>query len=149
MKPVNNIIFIDDDIMSNLIHEKIAQTISPQMQISSYLDSVVALSYLKQIAKTNLEKFPDIIFLDLNMPEMDGWEFLEELNRLKAFSLKNCKVYMVTSSIDHGDIEKAKSHKMVHDFISKPLTNDKLYTLISPRNNTTTKSMIGLKRPAN
>ena len=64
------------------------------------------------------------------MPEMDGWEFLEELNKFPEFILKDCKVIFLTSSIDEEDIEKSKSYKIVHDFISKLITEDDLEELL-------------------
>jgi CheY-like chemotaxis protein len=60
---------------------------------------------------------------------MDGWEFLEEFQILPESYLKTCKIYMLTSSIDPSDIEKSAKYKIIQDFISKPLTSEKLETL--------------------
>ncbi|MEB8330560.1 response regulator [Flavobacteriaceae bacterium KMM 6897] len=86
-----------------------------------------ALDDLRFMLNTNKE-LPEIIFLDLNMPIMNGWEFLDEL---KAMDLKNkIGVYIVTSSIDRVDEERSKKYDMVIDFISKPLTTNKLQQLL-------------------
>jgi CheY-like chemotaxis protein len=60
--------------------------------------------------------------LDINMPVMDGWEFLDEFNLLPKDALKECSVIMHTSSIDPRDIERAKTYSVVIDYITKPLT---------------------------
>ena len=80
---------------------------------------------------TSPDQFPDFIFLDINMPIMDGWEFLDEFEKLPLAILKNCSVYLLTSSIDENDIEKSKEHKTVKEFISKPLTVNKVNMLMS------------------
>jgi CheY-like chemotaxis protein len=102
------------------------------LKVASYLDAEEALDYLKHILKTDLTKFPNIIFLDIYMPEMDGWEFLKELNKFPEFIVNRCKVFMLTSSVEQEDFEKSKAHKMVFDFISKPLTVEKIKMIFSP-----------------
>ncbi len=72
------------------------------------------------------EELPDIIMLDLNMPVMDGWEFLEEFVKIKPRSEKRITIYIVSSSINPKEIEKAKSISDVSDYIVKPVTADKL-----------------------
>ncbi|MCK0146150.1 response regulator [Arenibacter sp. F26102] len=74
------------------------------------------------------EGLPEVIFLDLNMPIMDGWEFLDEFSKLS--NVQNIKVYILSSSIDSRDIEKAKQYGIVNDFIAKPLTDSKISELI-------------------
>lgn len=71
---------------------------------------------------------PEIIFLDLNMPIMDGWEFLEEFAKLS--NIGNVKIYILSSSIDSRDIARAKEYELVHDFIAKPLTNGKINAIV-------------------
>ena len=74
---------------------------------------------------------PKIVFLDINMPLMDGWEFLEEFERLPEPTRNKCYVIMLTSSIDTSDIERARRYSSVIEFVSKPLTKDKLKLLES------------------
>ncbi|PLB17916.1 MAG: Two-component response regulator [Flavobacteriaceae bacterium FS1-H7996/R] len=77
-----------------------------------------------------MEALPDVILLDLNMPVMDGWEFLEEFISLKPKLEKKIPIYIVSSSNDPADIMKAKSISEVTDFIIKPVTEAKFVEMI-------------------
>jgi CheY-like chemotaxis protein len=83
-------------------------------------DGKEALDSLTSMVKSG-DKLPDVIFLDLNMPIMDGWEFLDEFIKLPMENKP--RVYIVSSSIDNQDIEKAKGYDIVKDFIVKPLSD--------------------------
>lgn len=86
-----------------------------------------ALDDIRFMLKTN-EELPEVIFLDLNMPIMNGWEFLDELKKMDL--KKKIGVYVVSTSIDKKDEEKSRKYDMVIDFISKPLTTSKLQQLL-------------------
>ncbi len=70
---------------------------------------------------------PDVLLLDINMPVMDGWEFLHELENLGDF--KNCSVFITTSSVDPDDQRKAQKYALVKGFIEKPLSAEKIKSL--------------------
>lgn len=91
-----------------------------------YEDGYEALVNLTSLLNTG-QPLPEIIFLDLNMPVMNGWEFLDEFNKL-SFTNKP-KVYIVSSQFDLQEIEKGKSYDFVRDFISKPLIESKLASI--------------------
>ena len=73
------------------------------------------------------EGLPEVIFLDLNMPIMDGWEFLDEFGKLSEE--KDIRIYILSSSVDSRDMERAKKYGMVNGFIAKPLTDAKIKEL--------------------
>ncbi len=124
-----HILLIDDDAVSNMINTKIIKK-NFDFTVNAFTNAKVALDQLMHWTKSANGESPQIIFLDINMPLMDGWEFLEEYQKFPESLLSICKVYMLTSSIDLDDIEKAKTYPLVSDFISKPLTSEKLRNLI-------------------
>jgi CheY-like chemotaxis protein len=119
------ILLIDDDPISIFISTSMLQN-STDFKIVSYTNAMDALDQLEQWSMLNTGPFPEIIYLDINMPIMDGWEFLDEFQKFPPVLTGNCCVVMLTSSADLRDVEKAKSYSMVKDFISKPLTGDKI-----------------------
>ena len=125
---LKSIALIDDDAVTNMINTKIISRSFPA-NIVSYTNARESLDKFGGEAGAGKPVLPDFIFLDINMPGMDGWEFLAEFQNFPADRIKGCKIYMLTSSIDLDDIEKSKQFASVLGFISKPLTQDKLSML--------------------
>lgn len=92
-------------------------------EIISFSNPQVALDILKENCN-DPQKLPDVILLDLNMPILDGWQFLDEFILLPL--KKDISIFIVTSSIDPSDIEMAKKYDMVKSYIMKPITAKKL-----------------------
>jgi len=111
----------DDKIYVNLV-KKIIEIKHLSENLLIFKNGLEALEYFKVIL-TNMteEKLPDIIFLDLNMPVMDGWEFLGEFIKIKNNFDKKITLYVVSSSIDPRDLERAKSFNLVTDYLIKPI----------------------------
>lgn len=114
--------FIDDDEINNMLSVRMLGRISPDSKSTTFLNAEDALEAI--LNKNNA--LPDSIFLDINMPRMNGWEFLDQLIVREIY----IPVYMLTSSIDPRDQEKAGSYEMVKDFISKPLREERLKLLM-------------------
>ena len=89
-----------------------------------------ALMGLKEAYKIDLE-LPQVIFLDLNMPIMNGWEFLDELIKLPNTSLNNTVIYVTSSSVDPRDIERVKEYELISNYILKPITPNDLETVLN------------------
>lgn len=127
MSLFKSVLLIDDDSITNLLNEKIILKNEFADSVSKFTNAEIALHSLKEIVQAaDRNNFPDAIFLDINMPEMDGWEFLEQLLLLPDFHALKCKVIMLSSSIDIADFQKSVSYSLITNFISKPLTPDKL-----------------------
>ncbi|HMG15131.1 MAG TPA: response regulator [Saprospiraceae bacterium] len=131
METIKKIFLIDDDKIFNFINSKIISKTFSSINVVAFDNPQIALIELIRITEVNIDDFPDVIFLDINMPEMDGWEFLEELNKFEANIFIKSKIIMLTSSIDPNDIQKSKTYKMVNGFISKPLSAEKLLQCLS------------------
>lgn len=112
----------DDKIYVNLV-KKIIEIKKLSENLLIYKNGKEALDYFKNIMEnvTDEDKLPDIIFLDLNMPVMDGWEFLNEFIKIKNNLNKKITLYVVSSSIDPRDLERAKSFNLVTDYLIKPI----------------------------
>ncbi|HKJ47640.1 MAG TPA: response regulator [Christiangramia sp.] len=112
----------DDKIYVNLV-KKIIEIKKLSENLLIYKNGKEALDYFKEIMEnvTDEDKLPDIIFLDLNMPVMDGWEFLTEFIKIKNNLNKKITLYVVSSSIDPRDLERAKSFNLVTDYLIKPI----------------------------
>ncbi|WP_207429347.1 response regulator [Pedobacter sp. SYSU D00535] len=114
-------IIIDDDPLHHKITEIYIRKRSAFKSFKSYTNPVNALVDLMDDYYASKE-LPDVILLDLNMPELNGWSFLDVFNNIIA--LKGCKtsVYIVTSSIDPNDKERAKLYSCVKGFYPKPVS---------------------------
>ena len=114
---------IDDDDIYQFVMKKKIEKRHKINQIRHFRNGHEALEHLSLVAHNN-EELPDVIFLDLNMPVMDGWDFLDEFMTLKTRLVKKIQVYVVSSSIHIKDIERARNLTEVTDYIIKPM-NDK------------------------
>ena len=114
-------IVVDDDRSNNLICQFSLRRLSAETEIKTFLEPEVALQYIKD-SYDDLSEIPTVIFLDINMPVITGWEFLEIFKDFSASIKKQFVIYMLTSSIDARDREKAELNPLVKGFLSKPLS---------------------------
>jgi len=125
-KRLKCIMLIDDDEDDNYFHEIVLKKMNIVDQIEIAETGLEALDHLKT------ETFvPDIIFLDINMPGMNGWEFLLEYRKLNVKKLKPIKLVMLTTSPNPDDEQKAKSFPEIIAFKRKPLTKDLILEIIA------------------
>ncbi|MEG3655774.1 response regulator [Arenibacter palladensis] len=129
---MNNLSFllIDDDEIFQFIMKNTIAEISPDIKIKFFSDGEKGIDFLKQNlgAATNL---PDIILLDVNMPFMDGWEFLNEYKSLQTEIKKDINIYLLTSSNNPSDIAVAKEISELSGYLVKPISKEGIKNLIS------------------
>jgi len=124
MKKIKYIVLIDDDGPTNLFHKIIIDDSQLVEEYQFFDSAITALEVLKKSSKV-----PDFILLDINMPKMDGWEFLD---MYKNFTKENIAptIIMLTTSLSALDTKKAEQMPLVKDFMQKPLDIEKLKHLI-------------------
>ena len=112
LKKTSSIMIVDDDKVQHMINRKILLRCDPSLRLHFFDNPLEALDWLK-------ENSADLLLLDINMPEMKGWEFLEIMTERGI----NMEVKMLSSSIDPRDIDKSKKFRLVSGFLVKPLNN--------------------------
>ena len=110
------ILIAEDEEILALTLKKTLERLWPELTLCGIAENGI------EAVNQALKEFPDIIFLDLNMPNIDGWQFLDEVQ--KHSFIEKLNIYIVSSSIDNHEIERAKRYKSVKNFISKPISLD-------------------------
>ena len=124
-----SVLLVDDDEINNFISIKLIKKALLNTDIMACLNGKFAIDQLVELQNEDPAKLPDYILLDINMPIMNGWEFLDEYKRLNIDPLGKSKIFIISSSVFSNDINKARSYPVVKDFISKPLNVDKIVEL--------------------
>ncbi|SDS36687.1 Response regulator receiver domain-containing protein [Polaribacter sp. KT25b] len=128
-----NICIVDDDEVYKFFVKKILKIKNLAKDALTFPDGEEAYKFIKE-NRENLEKLPDIIFLDINMPIMDGFQFMDEYTKIHNEINKKITIYMITSSIDPVDLERSKKYDQISDFITKPISAEVLQRIINPIN---------------
>lgn len=123
-----NLLVIDDDDINIFIIKKIVEKTGLDINMVSKGNGQQAIDYIKE-SISNPEHFPNLILIDINMPIMNGWEFIEAYQTLNI--QQNVDMYILSSSVYENDIEKTKSYTSVKGFISKPLSIERLKELVN------------------
>lgn len=125
MSAIKKVYLIDDDEINNFICTNILKKIDFSDEVIAFESGAEALTALKGALDSGEEdQIPEVIFLDINMPIMNGWDFLEEYLPLKQLINKDVSLFMLSSSIYQADVEKSKQYTEVLDFVTKPLNAD-------------------------
>jgi len=128
-RKLKQIMLIDDDPNDNYFHQREIKKVITDITIIEKLSGLDALDYL-QSNRRNSQMLPDLIFLDINMPALDGWEFLEAYDKLDQEIKKGVIIIMLSTSGNPDDILKATTYSSVSDYITKPLTKELVESII-------------------
>lgn len=126
----NKVCVIDDDRIYRFTIERYLKMYQLSDQIVEFSDAEDALKFLESNVK-NKEVLPDIIFLDVNMPIIDGWKFMLKYQEFAKEICKSIRIYMFSSSIDTRDRDRANDFPEISDFIIKPISEQKLKELFA------------------
>lgn len=122
MAKFTDVLLVEDDPITIMVCERIIKMTSFAEKVTSCQNGKLAFDYL--LSQREIGIFPKIIFLDINMPVMNGWDFLSALENVKSDFKELPNIYLLSSTIDPEDYRKAKNFLLVKDFISKPLSKE-------------------------
>ena len=122
---IKNFIVIDDDTTNNIICDFTIRRFNSEAKIELFTKPEEGLSHIKERFAKGMEVQPTILFLDVNMPTMTGWEFLDVFCTFDEFVKEQFRIYILSSSIEDFS-EQAKTFPFVMDILSKPLKRDRL-----------------------
>ena len=128
MSQIDVACIIDDDELFTYVLAKQMKVMEFCKTILVFRNGLEALNYLRP-ALESPEVLPSVILLDLNMPVLDGWQFLDEFLQLRP--AKKISIYIISSSIDAADHEKALAYKEVSNFYIKPITRENLLEILN------------------
>lgn len=120
-----SVLLVDDSYVDNLISRKIIEKSNFAEEITVISSPFDAINYLRNCLSSGTD-LPEVIFLDIRMPEMNGFDFLKEIDLIAGFDRAKVKIFMLSSSLDPVDLRRTKENALVSKFIGKPLTNKAL-----------------------
>lgn len=126
---VKKLCIIDDDELYKLLLKKSVKNLGNNVDILTYSNGEEAFNELLKYTDSP-DQLPDLILLDINMPVMDGWEFMEKFVAVKSYFKRPITIYIASSSIAKHDLDKAKSYDEISGYIVKPILKDTVAKLL-------------------
>jgi len=123
---LEKVLLIDDSDIDNMVNKKVIEKTGVAKSIVIKKSAQSALDYLKDLSSNAFAEIPDVIFLDIRMPEIDGFGFLEKYEDLPEVVTRKIAIIMLSSSIDQDDYNRALANKYVRFFLNKPLKKENI-----------------------
>lgn len=125
-RKLKSVLLLDDNLATNYFHKKIIEKSNSAEQVLEFRSGINALKYLSQ---KGIEP-PELMMVDINMPIMSAWEFLEKFSKIKKESKTDTKVYLLSTSLSPTDKEKADQIPLIKEVLLKPLTKESIHRVI-------------------
>ncbi|MCF8273707.1 MAG: response regulator [Flavobacteriaceae bacterium] len=128
MKTKLKFLLIDDDHVFNFLHSKHIEKLEIDHDVTCFESPTKAFWYLNNLS---VDSLPDIIFLDINMPELNGFELLQKVIQEREEIMNNLNIFIVTSSLNPTDYEESKKYDSIKGYYNKPIDSEKLMTTVN------------------
>ena len=125
-------IAIDDDPVNNMICKLTIELVTGQPEIITFTNPALGFDYIQSQYAANHDQTQTVLLLDINMPVMSGWEFLERFDNLGQDVKSRFKVFILSSSVDERDKQRSYANKNVNAFMVKPLVKDNVVAILAP-----------------
>jgi CheY-like chemotaxis protein len=125
-----HILLVDDDDVTNFLSREMLRLYMASPKVDITLNGQEAVDYLLE-RSSEPQRLPNLILLDINMPIMDGWDFLTEFDKIKRSGFEKINIVMFTSSVYYEDIDRARTYASVKNIYSKPLDEQKIKEIIA------------------
>jgi CheY-like chemotaxis protein len=122
-----HVLLVDDDDIFNMLHSEVLKRLIEGVTIDVFKSGQEVVSYLQSSPDVSI----DLIFLDIRMPVMGGFEVLEAMTTMAEERFKNTRIYVLSSTLDDRDLQRAKVTPLVTDFIGKPMSFDTMRSILA------------------
>jgi two-component system chemotaxis response regulator CheY len=122
-----HVLLVDDDDIFNMLHSEVLKRLIEGVTIDVFKSGQEVVSYLQSSPDVSI----DLIFLDIRMPVMGGFEVLEAMTTMAEERFKNTRIYVLSSTLDDRDLQRAKETPLVTDFIGKPMSFDTMRSILA------------------
>ncbi|MBX2906103.1 MAG: response regulator [Taibaiella sp.] len=130
MNFLDNFIIIDDDKLNNKLCTVILNKVYPSANIVSFHNPLAGFEYVNTTFAQSSVDHHAILLLDIMMPEMNAWAFLEEFDKLDELTKSRIRIYILSSSLDKSDMDRARANKYVEYYLIKPLTRESIKLMV-------------------
>lgn len=127
MHKIKHVLLVDDDDIFNMLHGEVLKRLIPEVRIDVFKSGQEVLSFLNDSPQVSI----DLLFLDIRMPIVGGFEVLEAMALMDQQRFAHTRIYVLSSTLDDRDLQRARETPLVTDFIGKPMSFDTLRTILA------------------